>query len=165
MTIDEILSEKWLPIPDFDGYFVSNLGRVKGLWDTILRPGKSKRGYLSVWLSRDAIVQRVFVHRLVLLAFVGTSNLQTNHIDCNKANNKLSNLEYLTASANCKYTYDSGCRNMSGEGHNQAKLTNEQIEEIRFKSNFIRQKELAKVYNVSFQTISSIINRKTWRHI
>lgn len=45
----------------------------------------------------------MYVHRLVLLSYVWYSKMEVNHIDCNRSNNHISNLEYVTKSENMKH--------------------------------------------------------------
>lgn len=106
----ELENEKWKDIEGYDGmYQVSNLGRVRskhsGEW-RVLRPGKLSTGYLNVGLRKDGKTKTVSVHRLVVQAFIPNDNIfndQVNHIDECKQNNRVSNLEYCTASYNVNY--------------------------------------------------------------
>lgn len=105
------MEEEWRDIVGYEGiYEVSSLGRVKSLpWDghhkteIILKPYKMRSGYLQVSLySNGGGQKRYLIHRLVAMAFLNNpDNLpQVNHIDGNKANNALSNLEWTTVSEN-----------------------------------------------------------------
>lgn len=112
------VSERWLPINNYEGYYeVSNLGNVRGLDRYVnrngfkmkitghtMKPAKGKFGYMSVQLRKDGRVQRKYVHRLVAESFLGVPDgLEINHIDENKQNNCLSNLEWVTRSKNLKH--------------------------------------------------------------
>lgn len=101
--------EEWKFIPGYEGlYMVSNWGRVKSLWfgkERILKPGKALNGYLQVCLHKDG-KQRVFgIHRLVWITFGDKErNKETtdiDHIDLNKENNYIENLQLLSARENC----------------------------------------------------------------
>ena len=62
-------------------------------------------GYLSIMLRKDGKQKKHKVHRLVAIAFIENKNNydQINHIDCNKQNNNLSNLEWCTQEQNTKH--------------------------------------------------------------
>lgn len=63
---------------------------------------KTKTGYLRVSVKG----KDMYVHRLVMLAFYGKSDLTVDHIDGNKENNNLNNLEYVTQAENVKRFHD-----------------------------------------------------------
>jgi hypothetical protein len=90
-----------------------------------------------------------------------------NHIDGNKTNNHISNLEWCTASHNQKHAIEIGLRNDMGEKNKNSKLTEQQVLEIRelYSSGNYYQTELSRKFNVSQRLICKIINRKTWTHI
>lgn len=76
----------------FDGYFVSDLGEVRGPSGKILSKQKNNRGYVTVCVKN----RQKLVHRLVATAFIENKKMlpQVNHIDGNKENNKCDNLEW-----------------------------------------------------------------------
>lgn len=172
--------EEWRDVPEYEGlYQVSNFGRVKSLpkeWITgwnnvkrkhdgfILKPSKHN-GYLSVTLSKDNKSKYKSVHRLVLQAFKGDSDLDCNHKDGNKSNNYLNNLEYCTESENAIHAYKIGLNKNIGENHRSSKLTEKIVKNIRENKFNLTRREFAACYEVSKQTISSIINRETWQHV
>lgn len=106
----ELKNEKWKDIFGYDGmYQVSSLGRVRskkyGYWK-VLGQRNTNWGYLQVALCKENKVKRFSVHRLVAQAFIpndDNSKTQINHIDECKQNNRVSNLEYCTASYNMTY--------------------------------------------------------------
>lgn len=114
--------EEWRDIKGFEGlYQVSNKGNVKSLerkvWcsrgrgyyrtvpEKILKASKKGRGYLSVTLSKDGIDDDYYVHQLVACAFIPNPHgyKELNHIDENKENNCVENLEYCTRAYNINY--------------------------------------------------------------
>ena len=103
------MKEVFKKIPNHEKYEVSNFGRVKsynrGSDGFILKPQPHKKGYLQVTLSKR---KRFYVHRLVMLIFIGESDLQVNHIDCDKTNNRLDNLEYVTCKENIRHAIENG---------------------------------------------------------
>lgn len=88
--------EEWKEIPGYEGlYKVSNFGSIKNKNNIQMKPQLSKQGYYKITLYKNK-KKTYFIHRLVLLAFVGQSNLQVNHKNFNKIDNSLVNLEYVT---------------------------------------------------------------------
>lgn len=97
--------ELWRDIKGYEGeYQVSDLGRVKSLKTNKIRKlyTNKRNGYVYVTLSQNNFVKNIRVHRLVADAFLveDTSRPYVNHIDGNKQNNRLCNLERCTASEN-----------------------------------------------------------------
>lgn len=98
--------EIWKKIKNFeDLYEISSYGRVKNSRGMILKPLKSKQGYLSVILCRNTVRKQYKIHRLVCLEFLENPyNLpEVNHKDEDKQNNKLSNLEWCGRKYNANY--------------------------------------------------------------
>ena len=75
--------EQWKAVPGYEGlYEVSDLGRVRSsAHGKVLKQRASTRGYLRVGLTKDGRQTMKSVHRLVLLAFVGGSDMQVNHLN------------------------------------------------------------------------------------
>jgi hypothetical protein len=89
-----------------------------------------------------------------------------NHIDGNKKNNNVSNLEWVTSSENIKHAFRTGLMTPPrGILSPVAKFTNNQILEIRGYKGKYTQRVLAKMYNMSLANINHIINNKTWKNI
>ena len=110
---------EWKPIKDYEYlYLVSNYGEVKRIRfingkhnfekERILKPILNKDGYMFVRLCKDGKTKNKRIHKLVANAFLGESNLQVDHIDGNKQNNKLGNLEYVTAKENTNRAWKLG---------------------------------------------------------
>lgn len=119
-------SEVWKDIPGYEGlYKVSNLGRVKHLptqqspgtgkyarQERICTPHLMNMGYWVVDLYKNNRRKTMLVHRLVALAFIPNPNNFSciNHLDSNRANPNVENLEWCTASHNAKHSYDTNNR-------------------------------------------------------
>lgn len=113
-----MVNERWTHIAGFPDYEISDQGRVRRLAagqgtraGYILKGSPNARGYLRVTLTRRHRSSKThYIHRLVLAAFSGPEppNHQTNHIDDNKANNAITNLEYKTSAHNNQHAWDTG---------------------------------------------------------
>lgn len=112
-------------------------------------------------------MKTVYVHQLVLRAFLGYSDLQVNHIDGIKTNNHISNLEYVTQSENMKHAFRIGLKTVTGENNPRCKLTKSQVLQIReiYLEGDMSKKELSVRYGVTQENIQRIIKRRTWKHI
>lgn len=101
--------EEWKRIERFPDYEVSDEGRIKSYKKKnpiILSPGRYSNGYLFVTLFRGTEKKSCSIHRLVLETFNPVENmdfLQVNHKDCDRTNNKLENLEWMTPQENRDY--------------------------------------------------------------
>lgn len=95
--------EVWRPIPGFDGYTASNMGEVQSKrFGRTMAKRIEPHGYLRVFLNDR---KSHYVHRLVMLAFHGPSELQVNHMNGVRNDNRLENLEYCTHSENQKHSF------------------------------------------------------------
>lgn len=114
-TIENLEGEIWKPILDYEGlYEVSNKGRVKSLIGKIRILSQNKANYLMVHLCKRKTISNKLVHRLVYEAFHGRlpkfdrhaggdKMFVINHLDENKYNNCLENLELTTQARNNVY--------------------------------------------------------------
>lgn len=111
-------------------YFVSTFGRIySSMSHKFLKPHIIGRGYISVKLYfLDGSKKDYLLHRLIKMAFEPIPNpdqYQINHIDGDKLNNCLYNLEWVTQSENLLHMYEAGLRK-PGQGHMFNSLFNEE---------------------------------------
>lgn len=116
------MEEVWKDVVDFEGFYkVSNLGNVKRMNraihknnnviqnfpEKIISTHKHRNGYYSVHLTKGLDKFRISLHRLVAIAFLKKvpNKFEVNHIDCDKSNNKLTNLEWVNRRENQSYAF------------------------------------------------------------
>ena len=158
--------EIWKKIEGFGNYSVSNEGRVKN--DKIfLKLSYNKRGYSQVVLWNENKNKIQTIHRLVAQAFIPNpdNKPEVNHIDYNKTNNHVSNLEWATKKENEDHALQNGLK-VKGEQNGGSKLTEIEVIEVRklFKEGWLK-KDLAQKFGITRNSISNIIKRKFWTHI
>lgn len=153
-------------IEDYD-YFVNSQGNVKNKDNLVLQPALNGGGYYYVTLHKNKTKSNKMIHRLVSMAFIDNpqNKSQVNHIDGNKLNNVLENLEWVTQFENMQHSVDSGL-SPKGEDSYLAKLTEKDVLAIREAyANNVSNKELSILYNVNRGAISSIVLGRTWKHV
>jgi hypothetical protein len=163
--------EEWKDVVGYEGaYQVSNAGQVRSVERLVghvsggaLRKGRllkqwlNNSGYPQVGLSNGNKVRNREVHRLVVDAFLGPA-VEINHIDGNKQNNRLENLEKSSRSHNMRHS-------ITQKGRGQ-KITIEQAREIRSQFHARRpRKAIAEQFGVSLGLVESIGSGKSWNWI
>ena len=129
-----------------------------------------KNGYLAVNLYKDKKCKHHYIHRLVASTFLNNDkNLpEVNHIDCNKHNNSVSNLEWCDRKHNLVHSYNNGLKR-TGEKHGMHKLTELQVISIR--KEYVKGNKnyslhaLARKYGVNWCTIQAIVKGKLWGYL
>ena len=179
-----MLVETWKDIPEFRGsYQVSNMGRVRSVdrvvtfkddsmrkyKGKVLKPSIGNSGYEQVRLCNDGGCNTKTVHRLVLEVFkphVNMNDLQVNHIDGDKLNNHLTNLEWVTARDNILHAHDTGLADYRGEGNPNVKLSSADVLEIlqRLDTGEL-PRDIGLDYGVSKSCIAHINAGITWRSV
>jgi hypothetical protein len=148
--------------PDYKIYFDGSI--YSDLSHKILKPTKKRNGYYYVCLTTETgKIKTMMIHRLVALVFIPNPNQypQINHIDCNKLNNNVSNLEWCSHTQNLQDA--SRHKLLPGNKTNHGKLNVEQI--IKIRSSNLSIRKLALIYNVSRREISYIKANQKWRNL
>lgn len=154
-------------------YEVSDEGEVRNMkTGRILKPNVCRNGYLQINPCKDGKVKNYYVHRIVLEAFVGPcpKGMEACHNNGNTKDNRVTNLRWDTPKNNTKDSINQGTFSIQrGSKNGLAKLTEEQVREIRakyvYKSKDNNTCTLAKEFGVSQSEIDKIINNKLWKHI
>lgn len=155
--------EVWKDVIGYEGlYQVSNLGRVKSLLrggteGKILCPLEHRQGYLHVRLCKKGVYKQFSIHRLVAITYLDNPNnfLEVNHIDENKKNNRVDNLEWCNNRYNVNY----------GTGILRNKLKHQkQVKQFDIEGNLIDTfesiQEASKVTKVHYTNIGRCCNNK-----
>ena len=171
--------EQWKAVKGFEGDFqVSSEGRVKAMpWNYrhwcgrlipkpggILKQSRHSGGYLVVSLRDN---RKHYVHKLVMEAFVGgAAGRDVNHLDGNKKNNCLDNLEYCDRLHNVRHAITLGLQNNSGENNGMNKFTEEQITEAhRLVTSGASKQEASRASGVSIGVIAQVMRGTHWKHL
>ena len=169
--------EIWKDIKGYEGlYQVSSYGRIKSLARTTSQNKRlperlrvlsvDKYGYMCVNLSKDGKVKLLKVHRLVCEAFIENPDRkpQVNHIDGNKGNNHVENLEWCTGSENIIHAFETGLKegfhiSKYGEKNSRCKVSDQEAEEIRrlHHDEKITYSRIAERFQISPHQVSRIV--------
>jgi len=165
-------TEIWKAHPDIPWIEVSTLGRVRTIdrmvsgrgngtqfiKGRVLKQRYDKNGYLQVSIRIDGKRPKKLVHRLIAQTFIKNPNNlpQVNHLDCDRANNHVENLEFCTVSYNQQYREKYGVSQTEVLGHPVFAINLDTMEISRFRS----QGEAGQVLGVSQGNISSVIKGK-----
>jgi hypothetical protein len=168
----DLEGEVWKSIAGYDGYFISNMGRVlscKQIPPMIRSQYVAKTGYPSITLANSAKDRRSeVVHSLVLTAFRGPrpeGNYDASHIDGTKTNNMLDNLIWESRKDNQLRRREHGTAN-NGERNGRSKLSKAEVNIIRhlYRSDpTANYSKLAKLFDITASNIQCIIKGKSWK--
>lgn len=173
------MKEIWKDIKNYEGlYQISNFGNVKSLARSIdcgkfirnvkeklLKQSKNSSGYLHVTFSKNNKLKTFTVHKLIMNTFIGDSNLTINHKDCNKENNNINNLEYITNEDNLKHAHKNKLINYrKGINHHCTRISLTNLNKIyKMAMEGIPHKIIAEKFNIAISTVSTIKTKKSYR--
>jgi HNH endonuclease/Helix-turn-helix domain len=174
--------QHYKPVLDYESFYeVSHDGFVRRIGadrlgrtrNTILKPA-NRNGYAGVTLSVYNQTRTFSVHRLMWEAFNGRipDGMQINHINGDKMDNRLENLELCTPQENHLHMRHVLRRNQvvpppkQGSVHPHSKLTEEQVLQIRkLYSEGMTGAAIARLFGLTKSTACRIVKRKAWTHI
>lgn len=164
--------EIWKDVVGYEGlYQVSSFGNVKSFRrnknGVLMKLTTNGVGYKVTALGRASGI--VAVHRLVAEAFLDNADCKrtVNHIDGNKLNNCVLNLEWATHSENIKHAHQTGLNSgVRGVDHFKAVLNDDDVKNIRLLiSNGLKPKAIMLLYPISRGTVYAIKHNRTWNHV
>lgn len=175
------MTEIWKQIKNEPGYEVSSLGRVRSYRvkgynrQFNARPLYRKVdisywGYPEVRLFVGGTSKKYRIHRLVAEAFLPNveTKQEVNHIDGDKTNNAVGNLEWVTRSENMEHVFRILKKpTMRGGRNGRARLKDHDVQSIKelWVTGKVRQKDLASKFHVARSTINAIVNNYNWKHL
>lgn len=166
--------EKWKQIPVAPDYEISSLANIRRITAPLRNRdyGNPKgsvlpKGYAYVVLRTADGGKKTFqIHRLVMLAFAGASDLQVNHKNGIKHDNRLTNLEYVSGHANRAHARSVLDAYPKGVAHPNAKLTEADVRTVlRLSAQGLNDGTIAKVVGCTAANVWMIRHRKAWTHI
>lgn len=173
--------ERWKEVRRSKGrYRVSNKGRIVSMnyrsrpgtrgRVKIMQPAEDANGYLRTMIKRDGRYDTIKVHRLVAKHWVPNpgEKPQVNHLDGNKLNNRVENLQWVTHRENIDHAVANGfTAKTHGSRNGMAKLTEEDVRQMKrdYVPRKVTQRMLAERYGVSLACIKDIFQGNTWKHV
>lgn len=161
------MKEIWKKISD-SGHEVSNSGNIRNSAGLHLKQWTLSTGYKQIQFKHKG--KKYSVHRLVALAFIpNINNLPfVNHLNHNRSDNRVENLEWCTQSRNIQHAFNSGrMPSHVGSLHPRSKLDEGQVKTIKsiLFSKEITKKQMADYFSVCEGTIVSIQQGINWSHV
>ena len=151
----------------YDGYFITENAEVFNKHGKKLSPVDNGKGYLILNLNINGKRKCKAIHRIMAEAFIPNPKClpEVNHIDANRRNNSIDNLEWVTHGDNIQHSYNMSNRSAKGSNNANADIDEKTVREIcellslGLKSSKIRDKGYP--YNI----VRNIKARNTWTHI
>jgi hypothetical protein len=158
-------------VSGWTGYSVGTNGslwshRIGGVWRR-LSPKRDTRGRLQVTLCNNGLTDDVFIHQLVLNAFVGPrpEGLQGCHNNDDHKDNRIVNLRWGTPESNYR-DRDRNGKTARGSRAGQSKISESQVLEIRrLAAMGVGRRKLGRLFGIADTTAKSVVKRKSWRHV
>jgi len=166
--------EYYVAIPGEKSHLISKNGKVMSCLSAkpcVLKPKYDGKKYAFVNLGvQNNHYRNRKIHRLVAETFIPNpeNKPQINHIDGDKANNSVENLEWVTQSENIRHAFLLGLiKPQKGSKQAQSKLTESDVLKIRktYCAGGVSLRQLARRYGVSQTLVRYVITRRNWKHI
>lgn len=179
--------KQWKRVPGYSNYEASTDGEIKTFnWknkgvEKVMKPALDNCGYLrTVLYNNEGVAKTIKVHRIIAMTFIHNpeNKPQVNHINHIRSDNRVHNLEWVTASENVKWSFTCKRSNINGERNPHTNLKDEDVIEMRKlwkhgrKNKYdengnlcMTRKELADKFGTTVDVVKSIIQKRTWKHL
>ena len=157
-------------IPGHPRYEINDRGVIRNRENKYIKSQYiGSTGYYMVSFSYGSKTKPKRVHRLLSITFIKNpeEKPEVNHIDGDKLNNELSNLEWVTHKENMQHAFKTNLANNTGEKNGMSKLKKSQVKEIKrlLNDGELSQYKIALMYDVSRSCILGIKLKRLWAHI
>jgi hypothetical protein len=158
----EFTETRWMPIPDWPGFLVSDRGEIRSPHGYLRKPSSSRDGHLYVLHRFGGTLGRqkkLWIHRAVLLAFRGPcpAGMEARHLNGNPADNRVGNLAWGT-----RWDQRDDDRKNCVSRVSRAKLSVDEVEIIRKLKGLRSARAVAKEYSVSHTSVLEIWRNRRW---
>lgn len=158
---------EWRAVPGYEGYFVTAAGRMRGPRGP-MRPMAAHRGHLYILTVRPGVPRKLYVHKAVLLAFVGPPppGHEARHLNDVPHDNRIENLAWGTPLENAADKIRNGGQTF-GERSGTAKLTELDVRSIRLRyaAGGVTLRALGAEFGVSHTAIRRAVTGTKWGHV
>jgi hypothetical protein len=168
--LEQATGESWACVEDHEDYWISRRGIVARI--TVLTPWLNASGYPSVTLYNKRQRYQCSVHRLLAKAFIPNPDdlEQVNHIDSDRKNHALENLEWNSLTQNQHHSWRSNRASRlrthpRGERHGMSKLTAPQVVCIRHLCGIWKQRSIGRHFGISQHTVMAVRRGLVWKHV
>lgn len=160
--------EKTYKHPYWEHYYLSGNGSVYSVYGSELKPIEHHTGYHVYTFRQYRVQKQVRAHRFVWECVNGLIpvGLVINHLDGNKHNNAIENLELTTPKGNTRHAFETGLmKGKPGESNSRSKLTEAQFREVArlIVEEGASNKDIAALFDLHPNYVSLIRHRKRWR--
>lgn len=165
--------DNYFSIPNYPGYLINRNGDVYSKKkNLLLAVRKRKDGYYDFKVYNNHKKKRLLLHKILAETFIDNplNRPEVNHIDGDKSNFSIDNLEWQTSSGNIKHAYNNGLKENTRQkaretARTNRKLTMEEANTVRneYKPHCTTMNQLSQKYNVNIASICRIINNKLYK--
>ncbi len=147
---------------NWNGYTVLSSGVILNKDKTVKAVKYNKKGYAFSSFYYNGKLKTHLFHSIIANCFLGErpTGYEVDHKDNNRSNNEVSNLQYLTKSANNKKSYDAGNRNVSGINNANSKYSEVQIDKLIYLyESGVKASVLPELTGIKKSSVYKIINK------